>query len=708
VVTRLSRAPRLAAALAVLALAAAIMAGAATVALPATGTTYYVDSVNGADTRSGTSEATAWKSLTKASSASLAPGDRLLLKRGGFWREKLDVSRSGTATAPIAISAYGSGNRPMLTRGCVSLRGSYLTLSEFRIDNCTFAGVDVFGDDNRVADSRITGSIAGVFIRPGAVRNWVVRNLLENNNRMSVLTSSPSNDDSGAFGVLIQGDRTTVALNTISGSDTFSYDYGRDGAAVEIFGGQRNVIRHNVAIDNHTFSELGNPRSADNTYAYNVVRSSLPASTLLVTRGAVTPRGPIYRTSLYNNTVLLTGASSEGFICHAGCSSEILKMRNNIIQAVVKVGYADAPFDEDYNLYFGGQAQFARGSHSLVADPRFADPASGNLRLRPPSPAIDRGVALGYRIDLDGRSLPQDGNADGVAAPDLGAYERAAASTAPPPVDPVIAAAGDISPTSSNAGNKRTSDLLVANPPTRVLTLGDNQYPDGALADLNAYYSPTWGRLKSITSPALGNHDQHLAVANQGFWPFFGPAAGAQGKGFYSYDLGAWHLIALNSGCGSSSSAPNSPSCAVGSEQERWLRSDLAAHSNKCTLAYWHHSRFSTSTTSGATPAVQPFVQAAYDYGVDVILNGHAHVYERFAPQNPSAQSDATRGFRQFTVGTGGVGLYSFGSPAANSEVRYNGGFGVLRVTLRSDRYEWRYESEAGKTFTDSGSTLCR
>lgn len=277
----------------------------------------------------------------------------------------------------------------------------------------------------------------------------------------------------------------------------------------------------------------------------------------------------------------------------------------------------------------------------------------------------------------------------------------------PPGGAPTIAAAGDISPPSANAGNKRTSDLLVANPPDKVLTLGDNQYPDGELSGFNSYYNPTWGRVKALTAPSPGNHDLHLACSSQGYWSYFGAAAGTACQGYYSYDLGNWHIVALNSGCGSSSSAPNSPSCATGSPQEQWLRQDLASSTKQCKLVYWHHSRFSSSATSGANSTVQPFVNAAYDGGADVILNGHAHVYERFAPQTKTGTASPT-GFRQFTVGTGGNSLYSFlSTPAANSEVRYNGGFGVLRMTLADGVYDWRYESEAGRTFTDTDSGTC-
>jgi hypothetical protein len=239
---------------------------------------------------------------------------------------------------------------------------------------------------------------------------------------MFVLTPSPTNDDSGAFGVLLNGDRAEVAYNRISGSDAFSYDYGRDGAAVEVYGGQGNNVHHNVAVDNHDFSELGNPRSADNTFAYNLVRSSLAGSTFLVTRGGASSLGPVMHTRVYNNTVYLSGSSSQGFVCYAGCSPDILTLRDNIIQAVWKVGYADAPLDENNDLFYKGKLQFRRGRRSLVTNPRFVAPPS-NLRLRRGSRAIDRGVDLGYRRDLAGRRVPLDGNGNGRAAVDLGAYE---------------------------------------------------------------------------------------------------------------------------------------------------------------------------------------------------------------------------------------------------------------------------------------------
>jgi hypothetical protein len=186
-----------------------------------------------------------------------------------------------------------------------------------------------------------------------------------------------------------------------------------------VYGATGSNVHHNVALDNNAFSELGKPGSADNTYAYNLVRSSVSNGTGVVTRGSGDSYGPVRNTRLFNNSIILSGGNSQGFVCHGGCGPSIFTMRNNIVQAVAKVGYADAPFDEDYNLYFGGQTQFSMGGHSMVQNPLFANPGGGDFHLQPGSPAVNRGVNLGYSQDLDHRPVPLGG------APDLGAYERA-------------------------------------------------------------------------------------------------------------------------------------------------------------------------------------------------------------------------------------------------------------------------------------------
>jgi acid phosphatase type 7 len=286
-------------------------------------------------------------------------------------------------------------------------------------------------------------------------------------------------------------------------------------------------------------------------------------------------------------------------------------------------------------------------------------------------------------------------------------------TTAPAPSgDPVLVAAGDIAcPTTASGYNgglgtasacrqKATSDLVLSLDPDALASLGDQQYDVGALEQFQAAYGPAWGRLKNITRPAAGNHEYQGDSTASGYFTYFGTAAGSAGKGYYSYDLGSWHIVVLNSNCSQVGG------CGAGSPQETWLRADLAAHPAECTLAYWHHPRFS-SGQHGNVAAVDPFWRALYEAGADVVLSGHDHHYERFAPQNPSGQADPAAGIRQFVVGTGGRSHYGISALKANSEKRGTGTFGVLGLTLHDGSYDWRFVPEAGKSFTDSGTASC-
>jgi hypothetical protein len=250
-----------------------------------------------------------------------------------------------------------------------------------------------------------------------------------------------------------------------------------------------------------------------------------------------------------------------------------------------------------------------------------------------------------------------------------------------PSADPTIAAAGDISCANTSCHDDETSNLMVADPPTRVLTLGDNQYEHGELENFQTYYEPDWGRLKAITMPSPGNHDP----PSSGYGTYFGKPAN------YSFELGAWHLIALDSTGVSAATA--------------FLEADLAQHFNRCILAYWHHPRFSSGSTHGNNAGMAPLWDRLYAAGADVVLGGHDHTYERFGPQTPAAQASST-GIRQFVVGTGGKALYSFGTVQANSEMRLTGRNGVLRMTLHPTSYDWRFQGEDGATY-DSGTSTC-
>jgi len=270
----------------------------------------------------------------------------------------------------------------------------------------------------------------------------------------------------------------------------------------------------------------------------------------------------------------------------------------------------------------------------------------------------------------------------------------------PEPAAEILVGAGDIASCSSS-GDEATANVLDGISGT-VFTLGDNAYNVGSSTEYADCYGPSWGRHKARTKPTPGNHEYETSGAS-GYFIYFGSAAGTQGQGYYSYDLGAWHIIVLNS-----NTSCTTISCAQGSAQEQWLRSDLQLNSKPCTLAYWHHPRFNSGAAHGNNPAVAPFWSALYEYGADVVLNGHEHVYERFGPQRPDATADPTNGIRQFTVGTGGKEHYAFKSTIEpNSEARNATANGVLKLTLRSNSYAWEFVAAAGSSFTDSGTGLC-
>jgi len=260
---------------------------------------------------------------------------------------------------------------------------------------------------------------------------------------------------------------------------------------------------------------------------------------------------------------------------------------------------------------------------------------------------------------------------------------------------PVLVGAGDIALCTNDA--RIATSILLDNTAGSVFTAGDNVQLVGATSEYSDCYDPTWGRHIARTNPVPGNHDYGTSGASA-YYDYFGTAAGEPGKGYYSYDLGSWHIIALNSEININ----------AGSMEEQWLRTDLATHTNTCTLAYWHQPRFSSGTVHGSNDTMDALWQALYDYGADVVINGHEHIYERFAAQNPEGTAEPNRGIREFIVGTGGAYLdYPVGTPIANSEVINNDTYGVIKLTLHETSYNWEFIPIAGDTFTDSGSASC-
>ena len=264
--------------------------------------------------------------------------------------------------------------------------------------------------------------------------------------------------------------------------------------------------------------------------------------------------------------------------------------------------------------------------------------------------------------------------------------------------NPVVVAAGDIA-ACYDGGDEATARRVTSIGGT-VLTLGDNAYRYGTSGAFANCYDPSWGRFKDRTRPSLGNHDYYSEGA-EGYFGYFSEAAGEPGKGYYSFDLGAWHVVALNSNC------ELVGGCGAGSAQLRWLEGDLERHRTAYTLAYWHHPLFSSGRVHGNTPGVKPLWASLHAAGADVVLSGHEHNYERFAPQDASGEADPESGIREFVVGTGGRSHYEITDPIANSEVRNDDTYGVLKLTLRPNGYDWRFVPVEGERFTDSGSSRC-
>jgi hypothetical protein len=266
--------------------------------------------------------------------------------------------------------------------------------------------------------------------------------------------------------------------------------------------------------------------------------------------------------------------------------------------------------------------------------------------------------------------------------------------------------AGDIGGCEPGNDAAGTAAILRAHPQGTVQTLGDNVYgndlyADGTLADFQNCYGPNWGSEKARTRPAVGNHeynDPHAA----GYFAYFGSAAGNPSEGWYSYDLGAWHVVVLNSNCSQVGG------CFAGSDQEKWLKADLLAHPAQCTAAVWHHPRFTSDAFTGLATNTGPLWTALYNAHAELILNGHAHEYERFGPQNPSGAADAASGIVEIVAGMGGESHSSFGTPLANSSVRDNTHYGVLQLTLHQASWSWSFLAVGGGSPLDSGTAGCR
>jgi len=346
---------------------------------------------------------------------------------------------------------------------------------------------------------------------------------------------------------------------------------------------------------------------------------------------------------------------------------------------------------------------------SVVVTPASASVQAGSSIQLTATPEDASGNPLSGRVVTWGSSTPAAATVSGsglvmgvaagattITATSEGKSGTAAITVTAAGASVVLVGAGDIADCSVTADDS-TAVLIERMAPDAVFTAGDNAYVNGTATEYATCYDPTWGVFKAITHPVPGNHDYNTTGAT-GYYGYFGALAGDPTKGYYSYDLGAWHIIALN----------GEIDVSAGSPQELWLQADLAASTKTCTMAYLHRPRFSAGY-HGSNSSMQPIWADLYAAGAELYIAGHNHDYERFAPQDVNGVADPVKGIREFVIGTGGANAeaWSVTPPIANEEVWANPTHGVLKLTLRAGGYDWQYIPITGDTFTDSGSGTC-
>jgi len=328
-------------------------------------------------------------------------------------------------------------------------------------------------------------------------------------------------------------------------------------------------------------------------------------------------------------------------------------------------------------------------------------------------------ATAGIIILLGRRAVPASTQKSPISSADLQLIADTPFAKTDGTDDPVIAAVGDMVPgtathcSPSSCKQMQVSQLILDMHPMYFFALGDTQYENGEYSDFLSYYSPSFGRLKAITKPAIGNHEYDDPAAKSdptkaGYWDYFNGlgnfsgVAGDRDKGYYAFDVGTWRVYVLNTNCSQVGG------CKAGSPQEQWLRADLAANPRECQLMYYHHPYISNDTREFSYYKEQYALwQDFYQYGGDVVLTGHSHFYARYAPMNPDQEADPTYGIREIIVGTGGSDIYAPGAAQPLTEVQNGTTFGALKMVLHPDSYDWQFVPIPGFKFTDRGSYPC-
>jgi chitodextrinase len=525
-----------------------------------------------------------------------------------------------------------------------------------------------------------------------------------------------------------------AARATSSGSAAYAYKSLAVPTAELYYDGRVRALSQGASAN----ASLVRFRTASGGAIMSIFRRSDNKLATLNELTAVNTVGPVMSAGGWHELevhLLINGASSLVEVWLDGTRISALSKTDSLgTTPVGRVYIGDSSTGRTFDFAFDNQLVSTAADVSPPTTPTgLAAAPIGSTRLNVSwNAASDNNQVIGYTLYRNGTAIATlgpntTGYADAGLAPSTtysytvdafdGAGNRSPQSTAASGTtgtgssgDPVVATAGDIAcdpndgrynggaGTATACKQRATSNILFSSDVAAVLPLGDNQYEQATQWQFMQSYDASWGRVFALTRPVPGNHE-YLTQGATGYYGYFGSRAGDPTKGYYSFDVGAWHIIALNSECA------NVGGCGRNSPQEVWLRNDLATHSNVCTLAYWHRPRF-TSGLHGNDDTFATWWFDLYNAGADVVLAGHDHDYERFAPQDDAANS-TPNGIREFVVGTGGQEHEPFITPAANSQVFNNDTFGVMKLTLHSASYDWQFVPEAGGTFTDSGAASC-
>jgi hypothetical protein len=643
------------------------------------------------------------------------------------------------AGATVVLSASGSGNAVVQPAGPTNASGVAVgtlrsTVAEGKIVSATIAGTGLAQTDTVTVTPAAADTTAFVVQPSGATVGSTItppvqveirdqfgnRVTTATNNVILTLSSNPGNATlTGGGPVAAVAGLATFAGISLDKVAT-GYRLAATATAVpkpglsntfNITSGQVSAAQTGVGVSPGSITASnGSSQSVITVTARDAGGSAVAGATVVLSASGsgntvTQPSGPTDAGGVATGTISSTGAGSKTITAVVNGITITQQPSVTVIAGAISGSQSTILASPSAIVQTTGSATI-----TVTAKDGFGNPVSGatvvlaatgmgNSLTQPALPTSGMGVATG--------SLSSSVLGNKVVTATAGGIALAQSDTVvvvAPGSSAVLVGAGDIAvcgKQDDEATAAVVSGVLATTPGAEVFTLGDNAYENGKLTEFNNCYNPSWGVFKSVTHPSAGNHDYNTSGA-AGYYQYFGAAAGDSGKGYYSYDFGAWHVIVLNSEISTSANSP----------QLQWLQADLAAHPSVCTLAYFHQPLYSsvggTPGTTGATiSSVRTFWNALYAGGADLVLNGHRHVYERLARMAPDGSPDPTNGIREIVVGSGGDSGGDLTNIFPTSEVREGRTYGVIKLTLHQTSYDWQFLPAEGGTFTDSGSESC-